>query len=750
MPSEIDVPNDNPASPKRDLEIMGLAGIFGGIADNKKTGILHAKAHSQEKYIYFRNGNLQMVAAPNRSILGEAVRHALGQIDDATVENVFRVQGETGKPLSTILLEMGAEKEFVLNLCSSQITEEIFEVFTWSSIQFEFSEENPPAYLFREDLLAFCIDVNPGMLLMEAAKRLDEWQQITQKFPSLKDVPYIAQDIYESQLSPEEIHILSLTDGGSDFEEVLGKCRLAMFPAMRIFYKMAGQGYISLKTAPELKAMANSEEFKDNIFKSIKLYERAEELGERELDTISWLAEAYESRGLIGKAVTKYKELGEVCLNKGNLEGSIKAYLRVITYKEDELEAHAKYVDVLFQNGQFQEGAQAAIVYARKLAVENKQNAIQVLEDTYQYNPLSSEILEYKATLHQELGNNVDAIFTYTNLANLYKNRGMFEETVTAYQKILALDYANLDARIELANTYLLMGHHEEGVAEYKRLGDILRASGLIKEAFGFKYLIGVCERIIEFEPTNLSAREWLADVYIYQQDYKKAREILLELLEFLRGAEKPAPLVSVLQKLTQIEPENRVYHRMLADTYQRLEHYAEACQEYIRVGDLASEEGSSYYAAGQQEQGQRVFAESLDALNVVLTIEPFNLEVRQKRAELLHALGNVKDAVEEYKLICNMTKAIHNFHDALTALFHIVELEPDEEVSSFLELARICERQQKGDLALNFYKKYAKRSLERGDFGEAVQACRRVLSLNTEDAETTQWRDIALKLMKD
>lgn len=733
------------------IQILGLSGIFQGIADNKRSGILYVQSGSQEKYIYFLDGNIKMVSSPNRpSILAEGMRRAFGQIDDETLEAVFEMQGETGRSLSDILLEMDAEVEFIEELCRFQMGEEIFELFIWPDIKFEFSEEDSSEGLFPEDLLALNIELNPGMLLMGAAQRLDEWNVINEKFSSMKDIPYISSDIYEDQLADEEIHLLSFTDGGNDFDEILAECRLQQFQAMQIFYSMSEAGYIALKTADELKEMAHFEEFREDIFKCIRLYERSEELGEKDTESLSWLAEAYESCGLISKAVAKFKELGEFSLEIEDYDGSINAYARVITYSPEDLDAHQKYVNVLFQNGQFQDGAHASILYARKLAVENKSKAIQVLEDAYQHNPLSPEVLEYMAILYCESQENIDAIFTYTTLANLYKTRGIFDETVNAYQKILELDNENIEARIELANTYLLMGHHEEGVTEYKRLADILRVSGLIKDSFGFNYLINVCEKIIEFEPTNLSAREWLADVYIYRQDMTKAKDLLLEILEFLQGGEKPEAILSVLQKLVQIEPQNRDYHRMLAEVYHRLERFEEATQELICIGDLAIDEGSLLIQEDREEEGFQSFSESLEALNAVLLIEPFNLEVRQKRAELLHQLGQAESAVEEYKLVCNMTKATNNYHDALTALFHIIELAPDYEPSAFLELARLCEKQNKADLAVNFYKKYARHSLTRCDFGEVLQACRRLLSLTPNDEETKMWRSIALDIMKN
>ena len=53
-------------------------------------------------------------------------------------------------------------------------------------------------------------------------------------------------------------------------------------------------------------------------------------------------------------------------------------------------------------------------------------------------------------------------------------------------------------------------------------------------------------------------------------------------------------------------------------------------------------------------------------------------------------------------------------------------------------------------NFSINFYKKYARRSLIRGDFGEVLLVCRRLLNLNPNDSETKNWRSIALDIMKN
>ncbi|HNZ67067.1 MAG TPA: hypothetical protein PKM32_06815 [Planctomycetota bacterium] len=428
-------------------------------------------------------------------------------------------------------------------------------------------------------------------------------------------------------------------------------------------------GYLRLRTADELIQMAQFDEFRNNIHKSIKLYERAEELEGVSIDTLRWLAEAYETSGLIGKAVAKYQKLGDLCLEKEDLDGSIEAYERVIAYAPENLSVHKQYVNVLFQKEEYEKGSKASIVYAQKISLEDKSKAIEVLEYAYQNNPFSAEVLEYMATLYNELGKYDDACFIYTTLGNLYKRQNDFDATIIAYKKILDINAKNIEARFALANTYSQIGMKVEGLQEYKILADLLRSKEFLESSFGCRYLIIVCEKIIEYEADNYAAREWLADVFLYQENFEKAKVYLLELLEFLEKSsfeENLETWVSVLQKLVQLEPRNRDYRRMLAETYHRLEYYDDATNELITLGFIAIAEGTELYSQGKDQDAQELFQESLDALNFVLIIDPFHLEVRKKRAELLEQLGHIDVAVEEYKCISNMTKAINDQYDTI------------------------------------------------------------------------------------
>ncbi|HNZ67068.1 MAG TPA: hypothetical protein PKM32_06820 [Planctomycetota bacterium] len=72
----------------------------------------------------------------------------------------------------------------------------------------------------------------------------------------------------------------------------------------------------------------------------------------------------------------------------------------------------------------------------------------------------------------------------------------------------------------------------------------------------------------------------------------------------------------------------------------------------------------------------------------------------------------------------------------------------PDK-IGAILELAKMYEKQNQLDLSNKFYKQYAYHSLIQGDFGEAIQTCRKLSTLLPNDEDIIQWREIATELQQ-
>ena len=89
-------------------------------------------------------------------------------------------------------------------------------------------------------------------LLMEAARRLDEWRVLSKKIPSTDMVPeFVVQDNREGQinLNTSEWLILSKIDGSRSIKAIAVASGLSVFDAAKILYGLVATGLIRLREA---------------------------------------------------------------------------------------------------------------------------------------------------------------------------------------------------------------------------------------------------------------------------------------------------------------------------------------------------------------------------------------------------------------------------------------------------------------------------------------------------------------------
>src|SRR5437867_3759623 len=89
-------------------------------------------------------------------------------------------------------------------------------------------------------------------LLMEAARRLDEWRVLSKKIPSTDMVPeFVVQEHRDGQinLNTSEWLILSKIDSHRSVKEIAAATRLTAFDAAKILYGLVATGLIRLRPA---------------------------------------------------------------------------------------------------------------------------------------------------------------------------------------------------------------------------------------------------------------------------------------------------------------------------------------------------------------------------------------------------------------------------------------------------------------------------------------------------------------------
>jgi hypothetical protein len=120
--------------------------------------------------------------------------------------------------------------------------EAVYALAIWNKGDFKF-EPGPPSEVRT-------ISKSNTNLLMEAARRLDEWRVLSKKIPSVDLMPeFVVQESREGQinLNTSEWLILSKIDGHRSVKAIAQASGLSVFDAAKILYGLIATGLIRLK-----------------------------------------------------------------------------------------------------------------------------------------------------------------------------------------------------------------------------------------------------------------------------------------------------------------------------------------------------------------------------------------------------------------------------------------------------------------------------------------------------------------------
>jgi tetratricopeptide (TPR) repeat protein len=228
---------------KGSLKEASLPDVLQLLALGKKTGCLAVADRQNFGYIYFEDGRICYASIVNRrDRIGDLLRKnqliTSDQLDQAIrVQDVHRE-----RRLGDILIELGfVPREQLERLLLLQIEEAVYHLFTWNQGTFNFEPG------VRPEQQVFTVLINPESLLLEGARRVDEWSQIEKKIPSF-DLIFSVDPAHapgaDVDLSPAQRRILPLLDGSRDVRQVMDECSLIEFDAAAALFGLITAGYV--------------------------------------------------------------------------------------------------------------------------------------------------------------------------------------------------------------------------------------------------------------------------------------------------------------------------------------------------------------------------------------------------------------------------------------------------------------------------------------------------------------------------
>jgi len=231
------------------LKDLHIQDVFQLLDLGRKSGMLRVTSELRQSagtVCFDRGGVVAAAVGSDPQPLGARLVRT-GKITAADLDRARSMQnGGDQRRLGDILVGLGliSRRELDRQL-KAQIEETVFELLRWSEGYFRF-EEGATCHAAVEAPVRFPTEA----LLMEAARRIDEWSRIGSKVSHLRLVPRLPppeeQGSEQLDLVPFEWEVLAAVDGSRDLHslaEILGRSE---FEVARTVYGLTTVGVVVL------------------------------------------------------------------------------------------------------------------------------------------------------------------------------------------------------------------------------------------------------------------------------------------------------------------------------------------------------------------------------------------------------------------------------------------------------------------------------------------------------------------------
>jgi tetratricopeptide (TPR) repeat protein len=227
---------------KGSLKEASLPDVIQLLFLGRRTGCLAVADGQNFGTINFHEGQIVSAAIVNRrDRLGDMLVRS-NRITPEQLRQAVDAQAHArDRKLGVILVEQGAiTPEELSDYVRLQVEEAVYFLFTWASGTFNFESNILP------ESGETGLRINPEMLLLEGARRVDEWSVIQKKIPSF-DLVFTADADHVGQsgvtLSREQQRILPLLDGTRDVQQLVEDAGLVEFDVGQALYGLITAGF---------------------------------------------------------------------------------------------------------------------------------------------------------------------------------------------------------------------------------------------------------------------------------------------------------------------------------------------------------------------------------------------------------------------------------------------------------------------------------------------------------------------------
>jgi tetratricopeptide (TPR) repeat protein len=332
-----------------DIASFSLGDVFQNLATNQKTGTLKVQSGNTERYVLFRDGKAVSYSDDQGfSIAGWLVEKEIIS-QEQLEEAIRRYKKAKKKSLGEILRDMELLKlEDYTAYLSSLIQETLYEVLSFQEGTFEFLEGLEEDLPHREPLAAG-LSFPAQNLLMEAARRSDDWQNVRRHVPSENEIYLVPPANRERLLAETKDEVtreaIQLMDGTLALRRVIAKLPYSRFDACRAISQLIAEKKVRPLDGSVMPQVAQgSKEDPKQVIACLKTILEREPNNRQILEK---LAELHTQAGQRDESATCWKLLANSYLEDGEFENVEKSLRKSLALNPKDIVTWKKLLETV-------------------------------------------------------------------------------------------------------------------------------------------------------------------------------------------------------------------------------------------------------------------------------------------------------------------------------------------------------------------------------------------------------------------
>lgn len=479
---------------KGSLKEASLPDVLQLLSMGEKTGVLNVTDRNNFGNIYLQKGKVVYSTLVNRmDRIGDLLLRDK-KITEVQLRDAVKHQqsGQQNKRLGEILVEMNAitagEMERYLRI---QIEDTIYTMLNWDDGFFHFEPDQS-----LDSKLNVALPTND--LLLEGARKVDEWKSIKDIIPSPKAILAYKnkEKLQHIDVPPTFQPLMNSIDGEKSIEEMCDQHDVDALAASKYFKELVLNDVLTLRgeqkegKKPGFHISKKAESmnlglafYKTGMYSEAKReYEKVLEIDSKNLKALFYMAmlmfhigqyddsiEYYEKALELSPSNPKiYNNLGVVLEQEGAISSAFMHYRKAIQIDETYVNAYHNLGNLYYQKADYEK---ATTYFKKAIELDDK------MMISYFYLGLSlilQKKIDHALKIYQKaLEKEPENALIHNNLGAIYQFKRQRDECISHYEEAIRINTNLTMPHRNLGNIYYQGGLHDKAEIEFKRVVEI-------------------------------------------------------------------------------------------------------------------------------------------------------------------------------------------------------------------------------------------------------------------------------------